>query len=63
MIDNQQLTAFVADRACNYNIVEFVNGQQDCKNGISHKNGMTESYSAGYSCQYELEQINSIGFN
>lgn len=51
------LNAQMAEIACNYDVHEFVHGQRDCKNGVPHKDG-TESYNAGYSAQYQLEQIN-----
>lgn len=41
-----------------YNISDFVRGQKDCKEGEPHKPGQSESYDAGYSSQYELDQIN-----
>lgn len=47
----------LAKRAQNYDVVEFVDGQQDCRDGVPHKAGMSESYDAGYGAQYELEQI------
>lgn len=40
-----------------YNVFEFVNGMRDCRNGVPHKEGMGESYDAGYSSQYQLEQL------
>ena len=51
------LISQIAEIACNYNVHEFVYGQRDCSKGIPHKDG-TESYNAGYSAQYQLEQIN-----
>ena len=39
------------------NSVEFIQGQQDCKEGRAHKAGNTASYDAGYSAQYGLEQV------
>lgn len=57
------MSAKVAEIACNYNVIEFVNGQQDCRDGIKHKDGMGESYDAGYRVQYELDQQQSRGFN
>ena len=48
----QQLTA-------NEPIVsEFIDGQEDCKNGIPHQPG-TKSYDRGYAAQYELEAMNT----
>ena len=39
-----------------YNPLEFVQGQQDCEQGKPHVKG-SDSYNAGYSTQYELEQM------
>lgn len=43
-----------------YCISDFIKGQQDCRDGIPHKSGKGSSYDAGYSAQYELEQINDF---
>lgn len=51
------MAAKVAEIACNYNVIDFVSGQKDCRDGVKHKDGMGESYDAGYRVQYELEQI------
>lgn len=56
-MSEQQLSAQIAGIAVNYNIGEFIDGQKDCRDGIPHKQGMTESYDRGYSCQYELERM------
>ena len=45
-----------AKAAANYDIHDFIKGQRDCKEGVPHKDG-TDSYNAGYSFQYELEQL------
>lgn len=50
-------SAEAANAASNHDIHDFVNGQKDCRNGMPHKDGHGESYDAGYSFQYELEQI------
>ena len=58
---NEQPSEFafeVASDASNYDISEFINGQDDCKNGVEHES-KTPSYNAGYSAQYQLEQIMS----
>ena len=57
------LSSKVAEMACNYNVIEFVNGQQDCRDGVTHMDGKGESYDAGYCVQYEIEQIKSTGAN
>ena len=36
---------------------EFMRGQKDCKNGVPHREGQTESYDRGYSTQHQMEQI------
>ena len=38
---------------------QFINGQQDCRDGIPHRHGMPEYYDRGYSYQYHIEQISS----
>ena len=53
----------IAQIAINYDINEFIDGQKDCRDGVPHKAGMSESYDAGYSAEYQLEQIQSRGFN
>lgn len=51
-------SAQIAEIACNYNVNEFIDGQKDCRDGKPHFDGKGESYDAGYSAQYTLEQIN-----
>ena len=34
---------------------DFLQGQRDCKNGISHEH-KTEAYNRGYATQYAMEQ-------
>lgn len=51
------LNAAIAERAQHYNLFEFIQGQADCRDGIPHMAGKGESYDAGYSAQYELEQM------
>jgi len=41
------------------NIFDFVQGQQDCKNGKPHEAGHSLDYDRGYATQYELEQVNN----
>ena len=38
------------------NATEFMQGQKDCQDGISHKAGQSESYDRGYAAEYEKEQ-------
>lgn len=47
----------VASTASNYDIHEFVRGQKDCRDGVEHQSGNSESYDEGYATQYALEQI------
>lgn len=62
MSNNEVMSAKVAEIACNYNVIEFVNGQQDCRDGIPHRD-KCESYNAGYRTQYAIESQQSRGFN
>ena len=43
----------------NYDAFEFIRGQADCREGVPHKPGESESYDAGYSCEYQLTEINT----
>jgi hypothetical protein len=36
---------------------DFLKGQNDCKDGIAHQSGKGASYDAGYSAEYEAEQM------
>ena len=36
---------------------DFLQGQQDCQQGIAHESGKGEAYDQGYGNQYEYEQI------
>ena len=36
---------------------DFLRGQRDCKDGIPHKSGQSESYDRGYATEYEKEQV------
>ena len=47
----------IAERAQNYDLDEFLKGQRDCADGVPHEAGKSVSYDAGYSAQYEDEQI------
>lgn len=49
-------SAHLAQSAQHYDLVEFRQGVEDCKNGIPHSMGKTDDYSAGYAAQYEIEQ-------
>ena len=59
MTDNQiaDRKAEIAATAQNYDLFEFIQGQADCRDGVPHEAGNSESYDAGYSAQYHLEQI------
>lgn len=47
----------ISETAQHYDPFDFISGQSDCRDGEPHKIGRSESYDAGYRCQYELEQI------
>lgn len=36
---------------------DFLRGQRDCKGGMPHKAGQSESYDRGYGAEYEKEQV------
>lgn len=38
---------------------DFLQGEQDCMDGIAHKLGMSEDYNRGYAARYQFEQIKS----
>jgi len=42
-----------------YNTEEFIAGQKACRNGDECPVGASESFSAGYSCEYQLQEIKS----
>lgn len=46
-----------------YDPFDFIRGQADCREGIPHKAGQSESYDAGYSAEYQLTEIKSQGAN
>lgn len=56
-------SAHLVQSAQHYDLVEFRNGVEDCKNGNPHSMGKSDDYSAGYAAQYEVEQQQSRGFN
>lgn len=60
---SNELISRVAEIACDYVVSEFIDGQRDCRDGKPHLDGKGESYDAGYSTQYQLEQIQSAGAN
>lgn len=60
-MSDKPLTAQIAEIACNYTVSKFISGQRDCRDGKPHFDGKGESYDAGYSTQYQLEQIHSAG--
>jgi len=39
------------------NADEYLAGQADCRSGIPHSSFRGDSYDAGYSAQYTLEQV------
>ena len=48
----------IAKLAVHYDIGDFIDGQRDCRDGVAHQD-KSESYNAGYSAQYTLEQLRS----
>lgn len=62
-MNENQLKSQIAETARHYDVFDFVRGQADCRDGIPHKDGKGESYDAGYRFEYELQEINSRGFN
>ena len=53
----EELSAQAASVAVHYDIHDFVKGQKDCRAGVPHIAGKSESYNQGYSFEYNLEQI------
>ena len=37
--------------------IDFLQGQNDCRDGIEHKAGKSAAYDDGYSTQYSAEQM------
>lgn len=60
---SKEIMAQSAGVAVHYDIHDFVRGQKDCRNGVPHQSGKSESYDRGYSFEYEFEQIFSQGNN
>jgi hypothetical protein len=54
---SEQHSSSIAAIAVNYNVFDFIRGQAACRDGEPHEDGQGESYDAGYSAQYTLEQI------
>lgn len=63
LIVQDKLSSQIAAIAVHYNVIEFVNGQQDCRDGVKHADGKGDSYDAGFRTQYEIEQQQSTGAN
>lgn len=42
-------------------VIDFIQGQEDCRNGIPHQAGKPEDYDRGYGYEYEKEQLASEG--
>ena len=38
-------------------VVDFVDGQQDCRDGIPHQADRGKDYDRGYAYEYEAEQV------
>lgn len=43
-------------------LFDWIQGCKDCKTGVPHQD-KGEWYNKGYAFQYELEQVDSKGFN
>lgn len=54
-------SAYLAQAAQNYDLIEFKQGVEACKNGELHSIDSTIDFTAGYAAQYEIEQQQSIG--
>jgi len=54
-------SAHLAQSAQHYDLAEFKQGVEDCKNGNLHRMGKSDDYSAGYAAMYEIEQQQSAG--
>lgn len=39
------------------NVIEFAQGQRDCRQGVEYKKGKGESYDQGYGFEYELQEM------
>ena len=39
------------------NTDDFLQGQRDCKDGVSHKPNQSEAYDRGYSTEYIFQQV------
>ncbi len=55
-MSNQEIAAYTASVAVNYNIGEFIDGQRDCRDGVAHFDGKGDSYDTGYAFEYQMEQ-------
>jgi hypothetical protein len=51
-----QASAHLAQSAQHYDLAEFSNGVEDCKNGNPHSMGKSDDYSAGYAAMYEIQE-------
>ena len=55
----EQLDSLIDGLNINENSVsQFIRGQSDCKEGVSHKNA-SASYTRGYAAQDQLDQMNT----
>jgi len=54
-------SAHLAQAAQNYDLAEFKQGVEDCKNGVPHSMDKSDDHSAGYAAMYEIEQKQSAG--
>ena len=56
-MNTEELSAQAASIAVHYDIHDFVHGQKDCRAGVPHVAGKSESYDQGYSFEYNLLEI------
>ena len=40
-------------------VMDFIDGQKDCRDGVEHQSGKSEDYDKGYAAQYELDAMNN----
>jgi len=40
---------------------DWMQGYNDCKNGVTHESGKSDAYTRGYGTRYEEEQLMTAG--
>lgn len=58
----RQFKAYCEHNNCYFNADEFLLGGIDCRKGLPHRE-VSESYTRGYSAQYELQEVLSARTN